>query len=237
MRVYRSDGGLIVASKFGVTPVTQAFSDAAAEGSNNASARADHKHGMPATPSSGIAATLVDAKGDIIAATAADTVDRVAVGSNRKFLAADSAAAAGVSWQYPSPGVIKPSDQSKSNTTLADDTALQFPVVSGESWIWLCDVKYVGAAGSLKIGFTGPTGVGMWCFEGDGISNLVWQGDGLPYGDANVQAVVENMTVVRFSGSIIATSTASIKCRWAQNTANGTTIVQAGSWILPTRIG
>jgi len=42
--------------------------------------------------------TLVDAKGDIIVASAADTVVRVAVGTNGKALVADSAEAAGVKW-------------------------------------------------------------------------------------------------------------------------------------------
>jgi hypothetical protein len=42
--------------------------------------------------------TIVDAKGDIIAATAADTVSRVAVGSNFAFLQADSAESTGLLW-------------------------------------------------------------------------------------------------------------------------------------------
>lgn len=42
--------------------------------------------------------TIVDAKGDLIAATAADTVARVAVGTNGQVLMADSTAAAGVAW-------------------------------------------------------------------------------------------------------------------------------------------
>lgn len=46
----------------------------------------------------GIAATIVDAKGDLIAATAADTVARLAVGSNGQALIADSAETAGVKW-------------------------------------------------------------------------------------------------------------------------------------------
>jgi hypothetical protein len=45
-----------------------------------------------------IPADIVDAKGDLIAATAADAVARVAVGANNTALVADSAQAAGVKW-------------------------------------------------------------------------------------------------------------------------------------------
>jgi hypothetical protein len=46
----------------------------------------------------GIPATIFDAKGDIIAATAADTASRLAVGSNGQVLTADSTAATGLKW-------------------------------------------------------------------------------------------------------------------------------------------
>jgi hypothetical protein len=46
----------------------------------------------------GIPATIVDAKGDIIAATAADTVSRLAVGANDTVLTADSSTATGLKW-------------------------------------------------------------------------------------------------------------------------------------------
>jgi hypothetical protein len=49
-----------------------------------------------------IAKSIVDAKGDLIAATAADTVSRVAVGTNGQVLTADSAEATGVKWTTPS---------------------------------------------------------------------------------------------------------------------------------------
>lgn len=48
--------------------------------------------------------TIVDAKGDLIAATAADTVARLAVGSNNQVLIADSTTATGLKWGTPASG-------------------------------------------------------------------------------------------------------------------------------------
>lgn len=47
---------------------------------------------------SGIAETILDAKGDIIAATAADTASRLAVGTDGHVLTADSTQATGIKW-------------------------------------------------------------------------------------------------------------------------------------------
>lgn len=57
--------------------------------------------------------TLVDAKGDLIVATAADAVARVAVGANDTILTADSAQASGIKWAAPA--------ASTSAMTLIDD--------------------------------------------------------------------------------------------------------------------
>lgn len=48
--------------------------------------------------------TIVDAKGDIITATAADTPARLAVGANGTFLKADSTQATGLAWGTPTGG-------------------------------------------------------------------------------------------------------------------------------------
>jgi hypothetical protein len=51
-----------------------------------------------------IAPTIVDAKGDLIAATAADTPARLAIGTNGQVLTADSTASTGMKWATPSAG-------------------------------------------------------------------------------------------------------------------------------------
>jgi hypothetical protein len=47
----------------------------------------------------GIQPTIVDAKGDLIAAVAADSLNRLAVGSNDQVLVADSTASTGLAWK------------------------------------------------------------------------------------------------------------------------------------------
>jgi hypothetical protein len=59
---------------------------------------------MKTNADAAIAKTIVDAKGDIIAATAADTVSRLAVGSNDQVLTADSSTATGLKWATVSGG-------------------------------------------------------------------------------------------------------------------------------------
>lgn len=49
-------------------------------------------------PLAGIQETILDAKGDLISATAADTPARLAVGSNNQILMADSTASTGIKW-------------------------------------------------------------------------------------------------------------------------------------------
>ena len=63
----------------------------------------------------GIQPTLLDAKGDLIAASAADTPQRLAVGSNNQVLTADSSTATGLKWATPSTGITFSGAQATSN--------------------------------------------------------------------------------------------------------------------------
>lgn len=91
------------------TPSTQAFGDAAAAGSSDTFTRGDHKHAMPANPVTAheaasdphagyVLESLLDAKGDLIAASANDTPGRLPVGTDGYVLAADSGQTLGVKW-------------------------------------------------------------------------------------------------------------------------------------------
>ena len=51
-----------------------------------------------------IAPTVIDAKGDLLAGTAADTVGRLAVGTDGQLLAADSGETTGLKWTTPASG-------------------------------------------------------------------------------------------------------------------------------------
>lgn len=77
---------------------------------------------------SAIAKSIVDAKGDLIAATAADTVSRLAVGTNGQVLTADSSTATGMKWDTaasssgPTFSANKSSNQTLSGNTLSKVT-------------------------------------------------------------------------------------------------------------------
>ncbi len=71
-----------------------------------------------------IAKSIVDAKGDLVAATAADTVSRLAVGANGTILTADSAEATGLKWATP--GAATPTSGNASVLTFQTTTSTSY---------------------------------------------------------------------------------------------------------------
>lgn len=115
--------------------------------------------------------TIVDAKGDIIAATAADTVARLAIGTNNQVLTADSAEATGMKWATPSAGgggkvlqVVYASTgttATNSSSTFADTGLTATITPSSASSKILC---LVNQCGIMKQ--TGNTGVAVQLVRG-----------------------------------------------------------------------
>jgi len=75
----------------------------------------------------GIQPTIVDAKGDIIAATAADTPARLAVGANDTVLTADSSTATGLKWAAVAAGGMT----LISETVASANSSISFSSISG----------------------------------------------------------------------------------------------------------
>jgi hypothetical protein len=90
----------------------------------------------------GIPPTTVDAKGDIIAATANDTVTRLAVGANGTVLTADSTQATGLRWATASGGTT-----TASRPNLVYVAASNSPQAEKDRADYLCD----GTADNVEI--------------------------------------------------------------------------------------
>jgi hypothetical protein len=115
--------------------------------------------------SAGIAKTIVDAKGDIIAATAADTVSRLAVGANDTVLTADSTAATGLKWAAVAGGSMTLlSTTSLSGTSTTSISSINqgykslyifFATIACNTNNWVLSVKPNNATTSSQTGLSG----------------------------------------------------------------------------------
>lgn len=100
-----------------------------------------------------VAKTIVDAKGDIIAATAADTVARLAVGTNGQVLKANSSAATGLEWGSASSAFSGAAGEMAASTSAPDATNT---VVAFGSELWDTDNYHDNSTNNSR--FTIPTG-------------------------------------------------------------------------------
>jgi hypothetical protein len=108
--------------------------------------------------SNAIQNAIVDAKGDLIAATAADTPARLAVGTNGQVLTADSTAATGLAWATPASSGGMTSIASGSLPTGASTITLSSISGSYKNLQLVIRDPYPATATSLALQFNGNTG-------------------------------------------------------------------------------
>lgn len=106
----------------------------ASAGSSSSASKGDHVHAMPSASDVGaIAATLVDAKGDVLTATADNTPARLAVGSNDTLLVADSTAATGLKWAALTAAQIPTVTSTKVSTVDINSQSASYTLVLGDA--------------------------------------------------------------------------------------------------------
>jgi len=146
-----------------------------------------------------VAKTIVDAKGDLIAATAADTVARLAVGTNGQTLVADSTTSTGLKWATPASGstfvgasVYKPSVQTLSNATYTaitfagetfdtdsfhdnttNNTRMTIPTGKGGKYLVTAEIAYVNNATGQRILLLYKNGVSVMINQVAGVSSSI----------------------------------------------------------------
>lgn len=155
--------------------------------------------------SNAIQNAIVDAKGDLIAATAADTPARLAVGTNGQVLTADSTASTGLAWATPA---------ASGGMTLISTTTLTGSTVTLNSFSGYTDLQLViiGAYGSNQVTFHGrfnsDSGSNYYLGQMQTGANQQAQnkfvlGDGLSNSSTNVN--IRNYSVLniqRYAGSL-----------------------------------
>lgn len=103
--------------------------------------------------------SVVDAKGDIIAATAADTVARLAVGANNTILTADSSTATGLKWAAPGGAGANWSLLNAGGTTLSGSTTTVSGITGADKiLIIINDVTLAASLSYIGIRFNTDTG-------------------------------------------------------------------------------
>jgi hypothetical protein len=175
-------------------------------------------------------ATTIDAKGDLIGGTGADTFDRLAVGTNGQLLSANSAAATGLAWiAAPTGKVIQvvnftTATTDTSTSTTQADTSLTLSITPTLNTSKILVI--VNQNGVSKTNSSAAAGVNLYLYRGatslDQFSyNACWTNTAIW-----LQGMSQSYT---YLDSPATTSPTSYKTRFALQTAGGTIYCQSGN--------
>ena len=153
--------------------------------------------------SNAIQNAIVDAKGDLIAASAADTPARLAVGTNGQVLVADSTAATGLAWSTVASGAM--TLLNSGSTSMAGSTTKTVSSISGsynELWIYMYGVVMSSTNNTLSLNVNSNTTSGIY-------TNIGWRGTAGVAGGAFISENIGSVSLNAYGASY-----------WADNISN-----------------
>ena len=120
--------------------------------------------------SNAIQNAIVDAKGDLISATAADTPARLAVGTNGQVLQADSTTATGLKW-----GTVSSGTWSQAATGSLTGSSITINTLSGKQYyVYLEGWSHSASSEYVQIRFNGDTGANYRRADSDSAVNELY---------------------------------------------------------------
>ena len=116
----------------------------------------------------GIQPTIVDAKGDLITAVAADTPARIAVGANDTVLTADSTTATGLKWAAPAGGGTNWSLVNAGGTALTGATTITVSGISGADKLMVIieEASSANASSTISVQLNSDTASNYYSYGG-----------------------------------------------------------------------
>jgi hypothetical protein len=142
-----------------------------------------------------VAKATVDAKGDLIAGTADNTIARLAVGANDTVLTADSSTATGLKWAAPAAGGMT----LLSTTSLTSNTTTISSIPTTYYNLQLVIRDFVpNAAETLLMRFNGETGTSYWFNSGTNVNSIAFSETSVRANNQSPTTATKNIVVVNF---------------------------------------